>query len=284
MRVAANLTMMFHEMDMLQKYGRAAVLGFQLVEVSLPYGWPAEELLHQAERYHLRHILINAPAGNWSEGFRGLAALPEQTSKYIESLDIAIQYAKTLNVQKVHVMAGIAEETNENFDVYVKNIRLACQQFRKESIICLIEPICQAAIPGYFMNSYSKGANQFYIFNYLSFTNLHAIIISFIHIAAVKVLKEINEPNLQIILDIFHVQQICGQLTTTIETLAPFVGHVQVAQVPGRREPDTDGEINYSYVFDILKKFGDWDVGCEYMSSGSDHQYFQWVHRYGLTF
>ncbi|KAK6103227.1 Hypothetical 29.7 kDa protein C05D11.5 in chromosome III, putative [Brugia malayi] len=257
MRVAANLTMMFHEMDMLQKYGRAAVLGFQLVEVSLPYGWPAEELLHQAERYHLRHILINAPAGNWSEGFRGLAALPEQTSKYIESLDIAIQYAKTLNVQKVHVMAGIAEETNENFDVYVKNIRLACQQFRKESIICLIEPICQAAIPGYFMNSYSK---------------------------AVKVLKEINEPNLQIMLDIFHVQQICGQLTTTIETLAPFVGHVQVAQVPGRREPDTDGEINYSYVFDILKKFGDWDVGCEYMSSGSDHQYFQWVHRYGLTF
>ncbi|VDM11621.1 unnamed protein product [Wuchereria bancrofti] len=277
MRVAANLTMMFHEMDMLQKYGRVAALGFQLIEISLPYGWSAEELLHEAERYHLKHILINAPAGNWSEGFRGLAALPEQTSKYMESLDIAIQYAKKLNVQKVHVMAGVAEETNENFEVYVKNIRLACQQFKKESIICLIEPICQAAIPGYFMNSYSK---------------------------AIKVLKEINEPNLQIMLDIFHVQQICGQLTTTIETLAPFVeiesvstifclheiinhqisGHVQVAQVPDRREPDTDGEINYSYVFNILKKFGDWDVGCEYMNSGCDNQYFQWVHRYGLTF
>ncbi|CAG9533617.1 unnamed protein product [Cercopithifilaria johnstoni] len=257
MRIAANLTMMFHEIDLLQKYGEAAALGFQLVEVSLPYGLPAEELLQQAERYHLKHVLINAPAGNWSKGFRGLAALPEQRSKYVESLDIAVQYAKKLNVQKVHIMAGISGQTDENYKVYVKNIRLACQQFRKESITCLIEPICEAAIPGYFMNSYSK---------------------------ALQVLKEVNEPNLKIMLDLFHAQQICGQLTTIIETLAPFIGHVQVAQVPGRHEPDTDGEINYGYVFNILKKFGNWDVGCEYLNSGCDDQYLQWVHRYGLTF
>ncbi|EFO21992.1 hypothetical protein LOAG_06497 [Loa loa] len=257
MRVVANLTTMFREMDLLQKYGKAAALGFQLVEVSLPYEWSAEELLQQAERYHLKHVLINAPAGNWSEGFRGLAALPEQRSMFIESLNIAVQYAKKLNVQKVHVMAGIADRTDESYEVYVKNIRLACQQFRKESIVCLIEPICEAAIPGYFMNSYSK---------------------------ALKVLKEINEPNLKIMLDLFHVQQICGQLTTIIETLAPFTGHVQVAQVPDRREPDTDGEINYSYVFNILKKFGDWDVGCEYLNSGCDDQCLKWVISYGLTF
>uniref|UniRef100_A0A1I8EL31 Putative hydroxypyruvate isomerase n=1 Tax=Wuchereria bancrofti TaxID=6293 RepID=A0A1I8EL31_WUCBA len=281
MRVAANLTMMFHEMDMLQKYGRVAALGFQLIEISLPYGWSAEELLHEAERYHLKHILINAPAGNWSEGFRGLAALPEQTSKYMESLDIAIQYAKKLNVQKVHVMAGVAEETNENFEVYVKNIRLACQQFKKESIICLIEPICQAAIPGYFMNSYkgSEGNQRTkladHVGEYCAFLKQDFMPI-FHFFFSHRFCTSIE--------DIFHVQQICGQLTTTIETLAPFVGHVQVAQVPDRREPDTDGEINYSYVFNILKKFGDWDVGCEYMNSGCDNQYFQWVHRYGLTF
>ncbi|VDM93046.1 unnamed protein product [Onchocerca ochengi] len=215
MRIAANLTMMFPEMDLLQKYEKAAELGFQLVEVSLPYGWPMEKLQEQAEHYRLKHILINAPAGDWSKGFRGLAALSEQKSKYIESLNIAVQYAKKLNVQKVHVMAGIAEQTDENFEVYVENIRLACQQFKK---------------------------------------------------------------------DLFHAQQICGQLTTTIETLAPFTGHIQVAQVPGRHEPDTDGEINYSYVFNVLKKFGDWDVGCEYLNSGCDNQYLQWVYRYGLTF
>ncbi|KAM3719875.1 putative hydroxypyruvate isomerase [Dirofilaria immitis] len=257
MRIAANLTMMFPEMDLLQKYGKVAELGFQLVEVSLPYGCPAEELLQQAEHHHLKHILINAPAGNWSKGFRGLAALPEQKSNYIESLNIAIQYAKKLNLQKVHVMAGIAEQTDKNYEVYVGNIRLACQQFGKESIICLIEPICEAAVPGYFMNSYSK---------------------------ALQVLNEVNEPNLKIMLDFFHAQQICGKLTTTIEKLAPFIGHVQVAQVPSRHEPDTDGEINYSYIFNTLKKFGDWDVGCEYLNSGSDNQYLQWVYRYGLTF
>ncbi|OZC10038.1 putative hydroxypyruvate isomerase [Onchocerca flexuosa] len=257
MRVAANLTMMFPEMDLQQKYEKVAELGFQLVEVSLPYGWPVEELQQQAEHYRLKHILINAPAGNWSKGFRGLAALSQQKSEYIESLNIAVQYAKKLNVQKIHVMAGIAEQTDKNYEVYVENIRLACQQFKKESIICLIEPICKAAIPGYFMNSYSK---------------------------ALQVLKEVNEPNLKIMLDLFHAQQICGQLTATIETVAPFIGHIQVAQVPGRHEPDTDGEINYSYVFNILKKFGDWDVGCEYLNSGCDNQYLQWVYRYGLTF
>ncbi|KAL3994125.1 hypothetical protein ACH3XW_20465 [Acanthocheilonema viteae] len=104
-----------------------------------------EKQLHWPEHHHLKHVLINA-----------LAVLPEQSSKYVNSLEIAVQYAKKLDVQKVHVMARIAEQTNENREVYIKNICLACQEFRKESITCLIEPICEAAIPGYFMNSYPK--------------------------------------------------------------------------------------------------------------------------------
>ncbi|VDK60869.1 unnamed protein product [Anisakis simplex] len=152
-------------------------------------------------------------------------------------------------------MAGLAEVNDETRRTYVENIRYASQLFAKNDIICLIEPINEISIPGYFLHSYQQ---------------------------ALEIIKEINESNLKLMFDVFHAQQICGQLTKSIVDLKSFIGHVQIAQVPERHEPDSAGEINYEYIFKILKENGDWDIGCEYMERGESMEYFEWMKRYEL--
>ncbi|VDM49849.1 unnamed protein product [Toxocara canis] len=257
------------------RYEKAAAMGFRCVEVSLPYALPAEKLKAEADRLKLEHILINSPPGDWSKGDRGIAATPMRKKDFTESLEIAVKYANTLACKKIHVMAGVIGVNDETKLTYVENIRAASRRFAKDDITCLIEPINHISIPGYFLSSYEQ---------------------------ALEIVKEIGEPNLKIMFDVFHAQQICGKLTHSIATLKPYIavlgnqlpldevtssrisGHVQVAQVPDRHEPDSEGEINYDYVFKALKKHGDWDVGCEYSERGDTADYVKWAHTYGLTF
>lgn len=257
MRAVANLSTMFQKFELLQRYEKASMLGFRCVEVSLPYSVPAEQLRAEAQRYDLQHILINAPPGQWSAGFRGTAALPEKQAEFEDGIEIAVKYANILSCKKIHVMAGISDVNDETRNTYVKNVRFAARRFAKEDITCLIEPINHISIPGYFLSSYDQ---------------------------ALHVIKEVDERNLKIMFDVFHAQQICGRLSKTISSLAAHIGHVQVAQVPDRHEPDTDGEINFDYVFRTLQKYGDWDVGCEYTETAVSKDAVRWVQRFGLSF
>ncbi|VDN53329.1 unnamed protein product [Dracunculus medinensis] len=271
MRVVANLSTMFQNVELIKRYEKAAKLGFRFVEISLPYEVKAEELKREADRHSLKHILINAPAGDWSSGFRGIAALPSCQSDFPDSITTAIEYANILECKKfnqclvavnnpltfipiqgqVHIMAGVTEINDESMTTYMENIAYACGALAEHGIMCLIEPINQITIPNYFLGSYAQ---------------------------AVEILQRIGHPNLRITLDIFHAQQICGKLTNTITTLSNFIGHVQVAQVPGRNEPNSNGEINYQYVFEILKRYGIWDIGCEYSESSELAESVEWVH------
>uniref|UniRef100_F1LBV7 Putative hydroxypyruvate isomerase n=1 Tax=Ascaris suum TaxID=6253 RepID=F1LBV7_ASCSU len=257
MRVAANLSTMFQRVDLLQRYEKAASMGFRCVEVSIPYSQPAEMLKAEADRLKLQHVLINSPPGDWLKGDRGIAAIPTHKNDFGETLETAVKYANTLAVKKIHVMAGIIAVNDEAKRTYVDNIRAASRRFARDGIMCLIEPINHISIPGYFLSTYEQ---------------------------AIDVIKEINEPNLKIMFDVFHAQQISGKLAHSIASLKPYIGHVQVAQVPDRHEPDSDGEINYKYIFEILKKNGDWDVGCEYLERGDTADYVEWVHANGLVF
>ncbi|CAJ0941837.1 unnamed protein product, partial [Mesorhabditis belari] len=255
MRVAANLNMLFTEVELLERYEKAAAAGFKAVEVSLPYGETAENLKKAAQKHSLQHVLINAPPGEASTGAKGLAAICEEREIFRESLEKAVKYSKILECSRIHVMAGLGDSKCPHaHDIYRENIRYACQRFEQDGLTCLIEPINSYTIPGYFLNSYDQ---------------------------ALSIINEVSASNLKILFDVFHAQQICGQLSALIQRLNQNIGHIQIAQVPSRLSPDTPGEIDYNYLFSLLKNtVDDRFIGCEY----KDGAKFDWVQRYGLKF
>uniref|UniRef100_A0A914VS86 Putative hydroxypyruvate isomerase n=1 Tax=Plectus sambesii TaxID=2011161 RepID=A0A914VS86_9BILA len=260
MRVAANLNMLFQEAGgLLQRYEAAAAAGFKYVEVSLPYGEDAEKLKEVKERLNLEQVLINSPPGNWDEGERGLACLPEKRDEFRKSIDVAIRYAKALNCSRVHVMAGMAPDDYlrvQSEKVFVENIAYAAERLAAEGITCLLEPINPKTMPGYFLFSYDQ---------------------------ALGYLQQIKQPNLKIQLDIFHAYQICGSLTKAVKDLFPEIGHVQVAQVPERHEPDSAGEVDYKDVFKWLLEEGyDGYIGAEYIPEKSTTAGLGWIDKFGL--
>ncbi|KAK6745080.1 hypothetical protein RB195_011657 [Necator americanus] len=258
MRVAVNLNMFHPELPLLQRYKAAASAGFRQVEVSVPYSEKAEDLKSTADALGLSHTLINAPPGDWSRGFRGLAALTTHKKEFQESITTAIHYAKTLKCDKVHVMAGI--QTNKDEDVsklFEENVSYAATKLGEANLMCLIEPINQYSIPGYFLSSYEQ---------------------------AKAVIDAVKLPNLKIQYDVFHAQQICGQLSASIKRYKDHIGYIQVAQVPTRDEPNTSGEIDYKYVFGLLQSTNpNWTIGLEHNFCDTHGAPRDWVHDLGLT-
>ncbi|KJH45812.1 putative hydroxypyruvate isomerase [Dictyocaulus viviparus] len=257
MRVAVNLNMFHPELPLLQRLVVAADSGFRQVEVSLPYSEQAATLKNTADSLGLTHTLINAPPGDWSRGFRGLAALPAFKDEFRDSIKTAIYYAKILKCDKVHVMAGIPGKNEAGVgELFLDNITYAATKMKEEGILCLIEPINHYTVPGYFLSSYEQ---------------------------AKRVIDEIKLPNLKIQYDLFHAQQICGQLSATINKYKDFIGYVQVAQVPSRDEPCMPGEIDYNFIFQLLQSTNsDWVVGLEHNFHESHGAPRDWVSKFGL--
>ena len=231
-RFAANLSMMFNEVPFLQRFQRAAAAGFEAVEFLFPYEHPAQAVRDALDEAGLTLALFNAPPGDWEEGERGLSALPGREDAFAESLDLAWAYAEVLKPHRLHVMAGIGGERA----TYVANLRRAAQA-APEGLPLVIEHINSRDMPGYHLPTTGEG---------------------------LAVLDAVGAPNLALQLDLYHCQIMEGDLTKRIEALLPRVGHMQVAGVPERHEPDV-GEINYPYVFNLLDRLGYVGyVGCEY--------------------
>ncbi|KHJ88917.1 putative hydroxypyruvate isomerase [Oesophagostomum dentatum] len=258
MRVAVNLNMFHPELPLLQRYKAAATAGFRLVEVSLPYSEKAEELKKTADSLGLSHTLINAPPGDWSKGFRGLASLPSHKKEFEDSIATAVQYAKTLSCDKVHIMAGIPSKNDGDVSrLFQENVAFAAKKLGEANLMCLIEPINHYTIPGYFLSSYEQ---------------------------AKAVIDAVKLPNLKIQYDLFHAQQICGQITATIQKYKELIGYIQVAQVPSRDEPSTPGELDYKYVFESLKSANpDWTIGLEHNFHEAHGAPKEWVQSLGLS-
>ncbi|EGT35681.1 hypothetical protein CAEBREN_17215 [Caenorhabditis brenneri] len=258
--VAANLNMLFTNLPLLQRYGAAASAGFKLVEVSIPYSEPAGKLREAADEHQLEHTLINAPPGDWNQGFRGIASLKSQKDEFRNSLDTAIEYAKTLGCPRVHVMAGIPktdDDLTHASEIYSENVLFASRKLKEHGLICLIEPINKYTIPGYYLNNYEE---------------------------AIELIERDESKNLKIQYDTFHAQQINGQITATIGKLKEHIGYIQVAQVPGRGACDTRGELDYNFIFDEIRKINsEWIIGAEY-SDGKNDSSFKWIDNMNLSF
>lgn len=251
-RFAANLTMMFNEVPFLDRFAEAAKAGFTGVEFLFPYEWEAEAIAERLRECGLAQALFNMPPGDWSAGERGLACLPGRDAEFAQGVETAVAYAKALGCERLHAMAGLVPTGTEReraLDLYRRNIASAARRLADEGLTLLIEPINTRDMPGYLLNHQREA---------------HAIV------------AEIGLPNLKVQMDLYHAQIMDGDLWRLFEATQATVGHIQIASVPERHEPDR-GEVNYPWLFEKLDAAGyDGWIGCEYRPLGDTHEGLGW--------
>ncbi|MFM7342190.1 MAG: 2-oxo-tetronate isomerase [Betaproteobacteria bacterium] len=215
-RFAANLSMMYNEVPFLDRFAAAAADGFEAVEFLFPYEHPPEEIAHRLQSHGLEQVLFNLPPGDWAAGERGMACLPGREAEFARSVQTALPYARATGCRRLHAMAGIVPQQGVSLAqaraTYVANLRDAAQTLAPHGITLLIEPINTRNMPGYFLN-YQQQAHD--------------------------VLAEVDRPNLKVQMDFYHCQVMEGDLMRRLQKHVGGVGHVQIAGVPDRNEPDT---------------------------------------------
>lgn len=255
-KFAANLSFLFADAPFPARFARAAAAGFAGVEYLFPYDWPAAELGTWLTAAGVEQVLFNLPPGDWAVGERGLACLPGRQGEFAEGVELALSYAMTLDCRKVHCMAGLRPAgvpESELAAVYVANLRHAADTLGREGIEVLIEPInSRIDMPGYWLDEVTK---------------------------ALALLDRIGRDNVRLQLDLYHAQIIQGDLARTIEHHIDRIGHLQIADNPGRHEPGT-GEINYPFLFTLLDHlaYPGW-VGCEYKPCTTTEAGLGWLPR-----
>jgi len=254
-RFAANLTMMFTELPFLDRFEAAAKAGFAAVEFLFPYAFEAEEIKRRLDDCGLTLVLHNLPAGNWDAGERGIACHPDRVNEFRAGVGRAIDYAQALGVRQLNCLAGkapvgVADEVLRA--TFVENLRYAANALQAAGLRLLIEPVNTLDIPGF----------------YLSRT-----------LQAASILVEVGADNAFIQYDIYHAQRMEGELAATMQKYLPRIGHIQLADNPGRNEPGT-GEINYPFLFAHLDRIGyDGWIGCEYKPATSTEAGLVWRQR-----
>ena len=255
-KFAANLTMLFNEVDFLERFEKAHQCGFKAIEYLFPYAYEPQVLADKLDQYGFEQALFNMPPGNWNAGERGFAAIPGREEEFKQSVDTALLYAQALNCKKIHAMSGIVDQQfsrQQHIETFVNNIRYAADKFAEHEIELLIEPLNSRDVPGYFIAHQRE---------------------------AVELIKQVNRPNVRLQFDVYHAQIMDGDLTVMIRDLADYIGHVQIASVPLRHEP-SEGEINFPHIFNVLDKAGynGW-IGCEYNPKQSTKEGLVWVENY----
>ncbi|MES2113682.1 MAG: 2-oxo-tetronate isomerase [Pseudomonadota bacterium] len=252
-RFAANLTMMFNEVAFPQRFAAAARAGFDAVEFLFPYEYTSDRVAGWLRESHLCNVLFNLPPGDWAAGERGIAALPGREAEFRVGVECALDYALAMGTPRLHMMAGLipaGADLQAMEACYLENMRYAARALAPHGIELLIEPINGRDMPGYFLQTQARA---------------HA-------------LREMaGEPNVKVQMDFYHAQIVEGDLATTLRRHVAGIGHVQVAGVPDRHEPD-QGEVNYGYLFQLLDELGyaGW-VGCEYRPRGRTEDGLGWL-------
>jgi hydroxypyruvate isomerase len=257
-RFAANLSMLFTEAPFLDRFALAARAGFAAVECQFPYEFEAREIRARLDDNGLRMILHNLPAGDWPAGDRGVACLPHRTGEFRAGVTRAIATAHALGARRLNCLAGIAPAGADPATLHrtlVDNLRFAAHALRAEGLLLLVEPINTFDIPGFVVNRTAQ---------------------------AVALLDEVGADNAFVQYDLYHAQRMEGELAGTLARHVARIGHVQVADNPGRHEPGT-GEIRFEFLFAELDRLGyDGWVGCEYRPRGRTDVGLDWLPRGAL--
>jgi hydroxypyruvate isomerase len=255
-KLAANLTMLWNELDFLERFGAAQRAGFKAVEYLFPYAYEKQKLVDQLGQHGLVQALHNLPAGDWAKGERGTACLPERRGEFRDGVGQAIDYAKALGCPKLNCLVGIAPpgaDPDRLQATLVDNLKFAATELGKAGIQLLVEPINTRDIPGFFVNRTSQ---------------------------ALALFDAVGSPNLFLQYDIYHMQIMEGDLGPTIQRNISRIQHVQIADNPGRNEPGT-GEINHAFLFQLLDELKyDGFVGCEYKPKTKTDEGLGWAKPY----
>jgi hydroxypyruvate isomerase len=257
-RFAANLSMMYQEYAFLDRFQAAARDGFSAVEFLFPYEFDANEIAVRLRDNGLKQALFNAPPGNFNLGERGIASIPGREDEFKRSIELALQYANALACPIIHVMAGLVRPEEDRavyYSTYLKNLAYAAQQATVHGVTVVIEPINPRDMPGYFISRQQE---------------------------AHQVCREVGLANLKVLMDLYHCQIVEGDLAMRLREAISGIGHIQIAGVPERHEPD-DGELNYPYLFELIDSLGyaGW-IGCEYRPKASTSEGLGWLRRWQL--
>jgi hydroxypyruvate isomerase len=237
-RFAANLSMMFNEWPFLDRFAAAAGAGFSAVEFLFPYDHAPEEIAARLQRNNLTLVNFNLPPGDWNAGERGFGAIAARRAEFRAGVDRALAYARATGVRRLHAMAGLASADDPTAHaVYLENLRYAAGRLAELDIDLLIEPLNPNDAPGYFLRDFNQ---------------------------ARAVIDTIGLKNLKLQFDIYHRQITHGDVTKGLRSLAPMIGHIQIASVPGRHEPDSE-ELSFTQLCDEIDRLGyGGHIGCEY--------------------
>jgi len=253
-RLAANLGHLFTERPLLERIGAAAAAGFSAVELQFPYELPPSAVKAELARNNLTQLGINTPQGPES----GLAALPGRERDWEAAFARALDYVVAIGGRAIHCMAGTVppEQRPAAETVFIGNLTRAAAEAAKANITLLIEPLNQRDRPGYFLSRVEHAAD---------------------------IVGKVGAPNVRVQFDCYHVQIMGGDLITRFRKYLPVIGHVQIAAVPSRGEPD-EGEINYPAVLEAIDRsdYAGW-IGCEYKPRTRTEDGLGWAKRYGVA-
>ena len=257
-RFAANLTMMFPEFDLQDRFKVASDAGFKAVEILQPYTLTPDVLSRCLEEHELQWILLNTPMGDPAKGDRGLAAIPGRESEFRDCFDQALTYASACDVPMIHVMAGVVPtgvEPAACLHTFQHNLTLSADEAAKAGIELLLEPLNNQDVPGYLIQT----------------TGLVS-----------EVIASINRPNVRLQYDFYHLQIMQGNLAAGLQKHMDIISHVQFSSLPGRHEPQY-GEVNMAHLFQVLDDLGyeGW-VGCEYRPKEDTLSGLSWGIPWGL--
>jgi hydroxypyruvate isomerase len=257
-KLAANLSMLFTEVDFLDRFEAAASAGFAGVEFHFPYAYPKEQLAERLARHRLVQVLHNLPPGDWAAGERGIACHPDRVAEFQHGVGKAIEYATALGCRQLNCLAGIAPKGVDPETLratFVANLRFAAAKLGAAGIRLLIEPLNAYDVPGFHLTRSTQ---------------------------ALEIMRDVDSPNLYLQYDVYHMQRMEGELANTLQAQLARIAHVQIADTPGRNEPGT-GEINYRFLLTHLDAIGyaGW-VGCEYNPKATTVAGLDWRAAHGV--
>ena len=255
-KFCANLSLMFNEVPFLDRFRAAREAGFRGIEYLFPFAYPKDQLADKLAENGLEQVLHNMPGGNWEQGERGLACLPDRVGEFQDSVGATLEYAAALGCTQVNCLAGIAppglarERAEQTF---IDNLGFAAPRLQAAGIKLLIEAINTRDIPGFFLNTTRQ---------------------------SVAILEAVGSNNSFVQYDIYHMQIMEGDLAPTIEANLSRIAHMQLADTPGRHEPGT-GEIHYPFLFEVIDRlgYGGW-IGCEYRPKTTTGEGLGWIRSY----
>lgn len=257
LRFSANLSLLFGEHDFLDRFGAAVRAGFAGVEFHFPYAHEKAVLAEVAMTSGAEVVLFNLPAGHWAAGDRGIACQPERKAEFQDGVGCAIEYAEALGCTQLNCLAGVVPSGPTSrakaLETLIDNLRFAAAVTQRAGIRLLLEPLNARDNPGYLVPTTRE---------------------------ALQVIDAVDSRNLFLQYDVYHAQVMEGDLARTLAGNIDRIGHIQIADNPGRHEPGS-GEINFPFLFDRIERLGyaGW-IGCEYLPSGATEDSFAWLEPY----